>query len=255
LIRCGEGSSEADEFFVHRLRIKDDGIVNGRVVLIVVAILAIGAWWMIGPRNSWRYKMIVEVDTPEGARSGYAVRKVSYSPRGIGFLAESRAHWRLTGEAISIDLPNGRTLFALLRGGGRSGGVDYGARIADRALGGQGGRISGWPGPVDLYPSAPKRDVFTVTNPLPMFVTFSDPRDSRSVQRVDPDNLAAAFGAGYALKRVSIEIVSGSVTKGIAGRLPWIGKVSERSLDPGYGVTATPTLAQQLTVRDFRQGK
>jgi len=62
------------------------------------------------------YRLKVEVETPQGLRSGSsviwvkAVRNPSWvNPEGRGVRTLFR------GEAVSIDLPNGRTLFALLR--------------------------------------------------------------------------------------------------------------------------------------------
>jgi hypothetical protein len=37
----------------------------------------------------------------------------------------------------------------------------------------------------------------------PLLVTFADINDPASVQRVDPDDLAASFGPGYALSQRS----------------------------------------------------
>jgi hypothetical protein len=195
--------------------------VSGRVALLLIAAaLAIGAWWMIGPRNSWRYKMTIEVETPQGVRSGYAVRQVTYRPAGFGFLAESKPHWRVNGQAVIIELPGGRTLYALLTG--NNGDVNYGARIADRAMGGDGGRVRGWPAPVELYPSAPDRGVFKITDPVPMLVTFADPHDPKSIRRVDPANLAASFGPGVRLRSIRIAVTGASTSKGIQSLLPWL---------------------------------
>lgn len=54
----------------------------------------------------------------------------------------------------------------------------------------------------------------------PMLVTFGDLGDPTSVARVDPDDLAASFGEGVSLKRVTVELTDDPVTKGIEERLP-----------------------------------
>lgn len=56
----------------------------------------------------------------------------------------------------------------------------------------------------------------------PMLVTFSDLGDPASVERVDPDDLAASFGDGVRLKRVTVQMTDDPVTTGITTRLPWL---------------------------------
>jgi hypothetical protein len=52
-------------------------------------------------------------------------------------------------------------------------------------------------------------------------VTFSDISDPTSVALVDPDDLAASFGAGYALEAVTVEVTQEPVTEGVVeGVLP-----------------------------------
>ena len=207
---------------------------------------------MTAPRNTWRYTMTVEVTTPEGVRSGYAVRQVTYHSPGYGFLGESQPHWDLKGQAVVVDLPNGRSLYALLRSAGNLG-VSYGARIADSALG-EGGRVRGWQGRVELYPNPPKTRILSYVDPLPMLVTFGNPADSKSVQLVEAHDAAATLGPGYALKRIDIEIVDEGVTTGIEQRLPWLSRVVERRLDPAFVMSSHPNLAETLSHGDFLQG-
>jgi hypothetical protein len=64
------------------------------------------------------------------------------------------------------------------------------------------------------------------------------------VQRVDPANLAASFGPGIRLKRITVEVTDDDVTTGIEKRLPsasnkgffnWDGKSNPN--DPGtFGI-------------------
>ena len=64
----------------------------------------------------YRYRLTVEIDTPQGLRSGSSVIEVEQS---MGSTAMSgfgrRLARRVRGEAVAVDLPDGRTLFALLR--------------------------------------------------------------------------------------------------------------------------------------------
>jgi hypothetical protein len=62
----------------------------------------------------------------------------------------------------------------------------------------------------------------------PLLVTFTDTNDPKSVQRVDPANLAASFGVGVRLKRIVVEKTDEAVTVGIRERLGWLGSQKTR---------------------------
>ncbi|HEY0312884.1 MAG TPA: hypothetical protein VGC56_10365 [Allosphingosinicella sp.] len=219
-----------------------------RVLLALVAVLAVGVWWMTSPRDSWRYKMTVEVETPEGVRTGSAVREVRYQGRNGFFIAESQPQWRVHGEAIAVDMPGGRTVYALLRG--NDGGADYGARIADMAYS-DDGRVHGSPGPVQLYPTAANRPLLRNSDPLPMLVMFADPKDPKTVERIDPRNISAIFGPGYALKSITLQITDEAVTTGLEKRLPSFGKGT--GFDRWYASLSWSD-PHRVGLEDFRQG-
>lgn len=192
---------------------------------LVMAVLA-GVALLIGLalvqnwRNTLRYKMVVEIETPQGVVSGAAVRELRFDRGSSWFpFGESRGRIKLRGEAVAVDLPDGRVLFALLKGA--DGDVDYAGqgiattfRVMDRDVGPKGGPHELWPNvPVIRKP---------ITDPLPMLVTFGDMQDPKSVTRVDPDNLAESFGPGVRLKRIVIERTGDDVTTGIERLLGWL---------------------------------
>ena len=49
----------------------------------------------------------------------------------------------------------------------------------------------------------------------PRLVRFCDNADPKTVEKVDPANLAASFGSGNRLKRITAQIVDGDVTQKI----------------------------------------
>jgi hypothetical protein len=59
-----------------------------------------------------------------------------------------------------------------------------------------------------------------------MFVRFRDINDPNTVERVDPNNLAASFGPGVRLTRATIEITDAPVTTGIEKELEWLRAVA-----------------------------
>ena len=65
----------------------------------------------------------------------------------------------------------------------------------------------------------------------PLLVTFTDLTDPTTVKAVDPENLAATFGPGVSLKRLTLEITDEPVTEGrIEQVLGWLGPHPEPTL-------------------------
>jgi hypothetical protein len=74
---------------------------------------------------------------------------------------------------------------------------------------------------------------------LPMLVWFSDARDPKTVELVDPTDIGARLGPGVRLTRATLETTREPVTTGIERKLPWL---------PGRkGVAGTITGAPLLT--------
>ena len=173
----------------------------------------------------------------------------------------------MKGEAVAVDLAEGQVLFALLKTGAIYGDM---AGLSMTALDPQfkydivesAERISrrvGMRSPAEVPPTRIDEGyemgslVRTEVPNYPMLVTFSDIADPASVKQVDPANLAASFGPGVKLKRITAEITDDSVTTGIEKRLGWLAQSIDGGLDPALGVTARPTFAQQLGFLDFRR--
>lgn len=217
-----------------------------------------------------RYRLTVEVDTPQGVRRGSSVIEVNVrvasqweipSPGALSF--------RTQGEAVAVDLPGGRTLFALLRS---ERSVDWAAGALFRVT----PRIPYRP---DQPLPPPWNDEFhqryrmmladrslhvlvpndpPVGSPItridyPMLVTFTDINDPRTVARVDPANLAASFGAGYRLNRITVQLTDDPVTTGIERRLGWLGEYPEPSLNPQHSLYDF-SVSATVTHGDFRRG-
>lgn len=217
------------------------------VVLSCASAMALSACWKTEPDNVLRYKMTVEVETLEGIKSGFAVREMILSTDNI----MRPTTGRIRGEAVAVDLPGGKTLFALLTGG--DGDVDYAMQI--------GGRAQVWgkspselrATPIELYPIAPDTIALNHTNPLPMLVMFRDVGVPKSVERVDPTNVAAKFGAGVKLKRITVNRTDDTVTTGVEKRLHWLKFYYNRQLD-GHRYNDSQNFSNSLNVLSFQQG-
>lgn len=179
------------------------------------------------PREQrFRYKMTVEVETPEGLKSGSAVHEIRASvKKHLGLIPPSR-DMHTIGEAVAVDLPNQQTLFMLIPSPDRvaqcldpqwrNDWVESTKRIA-----------SGEPptspvvypvGTIERGPTGLPRQVGG------LFVRFRDANDPSSVEEVNPADLGGAFGAGYALRRITVQKVDEPVTSGLEQRLPWLPK-------------------------------
>lgn len=194
------------------------GLVVGITVLALVG---------CGSSKSMRYKMVVEVDTPAGLRTGAAVREIRFiKPSNLPSIGESRPHWRVNGEAVAVDLPDGRMLFALLVD--RDGSPNH----ADRTIWLMFHDLGATPGDgeIELWPRALHPNPAGAVDPLPMLVTLQDLTAPRSVEKVDPANLAPQFGTGVKLRRVWVQRTNEDLTTGIEERLGWL-KTHSGSLD------------------------
>jgi hypothetical protein len=188
---------------------------------------------------------VIEVEQSTGFSAGSGYR--------------SRLSRRARGEAVAVDLPNGKTLFALLRS---PRDVDWAARIvaqvAPRIPHKRGeerfDNVLLVKGVVELPPQGwPEKLPVPAFDGYPMLVTFGDLADPTSVARVDPDDLAASFGAGVRLKRITVELTDDPVTTGIEERLGWLSEYPEPRLDPEYRGSTNPSLSQSLWHGDFRR--
>lgn len=193
-----------------------------RGFLLGTAVFGLGG---CGAQNPYKFnaKVTVYVETPNGERSGSSVYEVWANNSYPG---TTRRIWGQRGEAVAVDLPNGRTLFSLLKTDAIHGDIaSMTLATLDREFNNtmveSTQKLAGY-GTSDPSP--------IMTQDYPMLVTFKDIADPTSVMRVDPDDLAASFGAGYRLKAIKVQVTDEPVTVGIAERLGWLEAVGrERS--------------------------
>ncbi len=190
--------------------------------LALLAALVIGDQIRIN-RPGHKYRLTVEVETPEGIKSASGVLAV-HPDRGYS----RRGRTSTKGDAIFVDLGGGKNLVALLAhidGTLDLDGINYVALRAYRAA----GRNVSFNDMNRMTGSVP------VTGALiPVLVTFAVPGDPASARTVPPDDLAAALGKGFRLHGVSAEVVPNGmwpldfggafgepVTRGIEAKFPW----------------------------------
>lgn len=190
------------------------------------AVVAVALSFLVAACNpfartyTYRYRITVEVDTLQGLRTGSSVWESSVE-EGNG-LGDNSIGLRARGEAVPIDLPGG-TLFALLRG------HDMELTYPTDALDTQYTRVHQLrPKPVGGWKDV-RKQVAENRQPLtldadnyPLLVRFRDLDDPASIEKVDPNDLAASFGPGVRLRRIMVRVTDEPLTEGIEKRLPWL---------------------------------
>ena len=197
-----------------------------QALLATVIVAALAA--CSGPVYEHRYRLTVEIETPDGVKSGSSVIEVAlWSERVVGHGLTGQH--KVTGDAVFVDLGHGRNVIATF-GFGPDAKQDRFHELAFKVLGLKGVPTD-WPKPQQMRG---KFDVPAVE--LPTLVTFSDINDPLSAKvvfasdfaarRDGPrvvavDALAATFGPGHRLHRAWIEPTRDPVTRGIQTKLPW----------------------------------
>jgi hypothetical protein len=220
------------------------------------ALVAIGLC-LAGCSQSYRYKLTLAVNTPQGIRRGSSVVEdvfwnVSIPARGI-------TH-RLRGEALYLDLgPGVRPLIALLtssihakygvdRRWSRDAGPNdnllallYGPPSADFMD--NVARLARTRGPRRITPAD-----------LPDLVTFADVNDPKSVVEVNPNDLQATLGKNVTWNEITLEMTDEPITTGIKAKLPWLSPYTEKNLRlDGSNHHFTHELSNTLSWFDFDQ--
>lgn len=188
----------------------------------------------------WNQKLTVEVETPQGVKSGSAVTHVSWQDANAlgNYVA------RYSGEATVVEIAPGRYLFALI-----GEPTKY---IAQYTFHKQFGTSR-----ADYQTLLPEIEKFRGTADVPrdrypLLVTFSDIADPTTVRKVDPDNLAASFGPGVNLVRITLEITDDKVTTNNAGRiLTWLGPYPEPGLCAAAGATKNISFCRRVHHGNF----
>ncbi len=189
--------------------------------------------WILWPKNHadtvWHYRMTVSVETPEGLKSGSAVREVIYGGATKGGGGPGLA-LKCRGEAVMVDLGERGKFFALL-------GSGHCTDVLLRAFNG---------GVIDPA-SVPNTGKVTLTpDNYPIFVRFRDEKEPKTVESVTKIIKEGAFekgylfdsekfGAGVQLKEITIEVTNDPITTGITQLLPWLPRYQHKMLDGESG--------------------
>ena len=194
--------------------------------LTLLAVLVVGDQVRIN-RPGHKYRLTIEVETPEGVKSAAGIMAVT-PDRGYS----RRGRTRTSGDALFVDLGDGRNLVVLLAHLDKALDLDGMNYVALRAYGAARGQRMVF-NEMNLA-----RGVVPVTGALiPVLATFTDPADPSTMRIVPSDDLAGSLGQGVRLRDVVAEVVPNGfwpldfggmlgepVTRGIEAKLPWLNK-------------------------------
>ncbi|MCZ8259495.1 MAG: hypothetical protein O9333_05120 [Beijerinckiaceae bacterium] len=184
------------------------------VILGGVGYVGLRVWWT---GVTWHEAVTLEVDAPMGVKTGRSVISFSLSedivPGGSSLWTLSRGY---AGEATVIEVAPGQFLFALLR----SEKDPYNRPSLAQAVFPEIDRDretkelsdTAW---MQLF-TVPRAKREIPREALPLLVRLRDIKDPKTVEKVDPANLAASFGPGFSLKSATLEMLGkrGQMTKG-----------------------------------------
>jgi hypothetical protein len=198
---------------------------------VVTATLAIGAyiaWILLFPVYTSRFRLSVEVETPQGLKSGSSVIETTIRDVKVGLPEMRGLSYGARGEAVFVDLGQGRHVIALLTFGAHGQDQDRLNGLVWAAL--APGKRGNWreqfklTGSGDLPPDS-----------LPTLVTFADVNDPTTARVVQPQEFESVFGPGIRFKRAWLETVSAGIwplslvgitgepiTSGLERKLPWL---------------------------------
>ncbi len=213
----------------------------------------------------WHYKMTVEVGTPEGVKTGSAVRQMGNGLVGSP-LSQAGNPTDVRGEAVVVDLGERGVLFALI-----SHKSDFEFYDTFPEPNGKGGAT---PEAVKYYDALPigTKGVLNPGMPggSPKLVTFTDMDDPKSVILIQEwertkgqplgqqwvlqsDRMEELFGEGVRLKQITLEITDEPVTwRGVDDYLPWLKSI-KANID-GTRVTTSNELYNKIHLGNFIRG-
>lgn len=211
----------------------------------------------------YSYRLTIEVETPEGIKTGSTIVTVSTYKAGKNSIPTPGAiSFRVTGEAAVIDLGSRGLLFALLRSEEEPEWAPYLLmRLARQSeLAGDEGYRATFNNminntrPVEIpyyYKIRGLSDDYTA---WPMFVYFKDMKRPETVTHLDPRDMSKEFGVGVKVKRIYAQITKDKPLHKIKEYLPWIDNMNFAFLriEPKKFVRPVP-FAADIYGMDFKR--
>jgi hypothetical protein len=170
-----------------------------------------------------RYKMAVTVETPEGLKTGTAVREAGRYTEPSILPDQGGTSYNVTkGEAVVVDLGKRGVLFVLLEG-------EWEAKAVFRELSKLSGKEA-----IELSQSSEKGRPFRSA----YFKNLSDPTSVRIVNTLKLEN---EFGDGVNVSSFILKFTDDPVTQGVVDKyLPWLDSMRGGYLHGGKTARGAP---------------
>lgn len=205
------------------------GIFLALASIILVFVTATAHAGTSSSPDTLRYRISVTIETPEGIKTGSAVREAS-TYREISLVPGAGGTFRhvTKGEAVVVDLGKRGVLFSLIDD-------EDEARFVFKKISHTDDGISK-----------------TKAYPYLQGVKFSDLKDCKTVQSVGPKSISNIFGEGVTLQSIEIYETKDPVTVGQVEKwLPWLQGL--KGYISGKGLSG-PQFYEQLLVNQFKIG-
>jgi hypothetical protein len=200
----------------------------------IVPVLLIGVIYIADQirinRPDHKYRLTMTVETPSGVKSASGILSVRPN-RSYGGTGTGSSFPQTTGDALELDLGEGRSLVALLAHGEDGANFDDPSFLPTRLVSAQDRRVGFRD--VKKFAGAPALSV--PAEQRPVFVSFANLADPKTARRVNAGALEASVGKGFRLRDLTVEIVANGfwpidfggalgepVTRAIAQKLPWL---------------------------------
>ncbi len=191
-----------------------------------------------GPTYRYRYRLTVWIEVNGRLVSGSGVREIRVADVNAlpnpGSLVTTRTH----GDAIPIDLGDGRVLFMLNYGyqTPQQSAKDFTTieEWSPTALFSQAiGNPNLWSGGQNallqrLSSLGSTQPIDVAAGALPAMAFLLDRRRPDTARLVDPVDIAEAVGTSVELHKASIELTTEPVTRGIEQWLPWLSDLKQQ---------------------------
>jgi len=211
---------------------------------VLAAGLLVSSCDMLSGAHSYRYRVTVEVETPQGLRSGSSVWEVK-AHQGGGL--DPRLIIQVHAEAVPVEVPGG-ILFAVLRAQDVNAAGQYAwgvvqTHLAEHPSAGVA-MTSNWAENTRRIAIA-KPSFDLSPSEYPLLVRFRDLSDPASVERIDAGDLSETLGGGTRLKRIAVAVTSEGPRDELEHYLPWL----KRHRGALARCRGTPILEQPLKCR------
>jgi hypothetical protein len=184
-----------------------------KISFIALGVLLVGVAFAMSDvyvSGTWRYKMTVEVETPEGIKTGSAIHEISNSSSSVKILAlpESGNPAKFRGEAVVIDMGKDKPpLFAALSSNPER--IFYNTFPPPK-----GGATT--LGGIKYYKNLKVGEKRTIdSKDYPQFISFKSRNDPKTIRTFGASELEGIYGEKYAIKNIHIEISNAPISFGL----------------------------------------